>query len=236
LKNLRQRVITAIIGLLILAVILVFYGTYAFNAAIVLLSALAVWEMAGLAVKNRKTARSGQFAAVIIFSVIIPFCFLCAILMRSDFGEAQGRYYLFMALGAAWLADTGGYFVGSKFGKHKLAPVISPKKTVEGMIGGIIAATLLMMPVTAAYIYFAGLLDVSMSADYTRILIAMPPLAVIGMLGDLCMSAIKRQFGVKDYGSIMPGHGGVLDRFDSVLFTLPAVYALVQYFPVVFLR
>jgi phosphatidate cytidylyltransferase len=75
-----------------------------------------------------------------------------------------------------------------------------------------------------------------MSADYMIILIVMPFLAVIGMLGDLCMSAVKRWFGVKDFGSIMPGHGGVLDRFDSVLFTLPAVYALIQCFPVVFLN
>ena len=104
------------------------------------------------------------------------------------------------------------------FGKHKLAPVVSPKKTVEGAIGGVVGATALMMLVvflmnryTSLDIHYAGAAVMGAAG------------AVIGQIGDLSFSIIKRQTGIKDYGHIFPGHGGVLDRFDSVIFVAPVV-------------
>ncbi len=115
-----------------------------------------------------------------------------------------------------WSNDSGGYFVGRKFGKHKLAPVLSPKKTWEGFIGGLVFVIAIVLFYFKVYPFLA--------ADYYVIL----ALAVIGacfaQLGDLMMSGLKRTFKVKDSGRLIPGHGGILDRFDSFLIVLPTVY------------
>ena len=121
----------------------------------------------------------------------------------------------------AWGSDTFAYLVGVKFGKHKLAPVLSPKKSVEGSVGGVIGAGVL-----TAVFFFVGT-----KVGYMRNTELIPLFTLGGMaaaafsqVGDIAASAIKRQMGIKDYGFIMPGHGGVLDRFDSVLFTAPVIY------------
>jgi len=186
-----------------------------------------------LILKNHRDVRFEQASMIFLFSILIPLCFACAVYIRADFGGVLGRYYFLMGLGAAWLSDTGAYFTGMKFGRRKLAPAISPKKTIEGVIGGAVTATIMMCVLTFIYIQIAGSAGVNMSARYGVIILAMPFLSLAGVLGDLTMSSIKRQFGLKDYGNIMPGHGGVLDRFDSVLFTLPSVYILIQHFPIV---
>ena len=112
----------------------------------------------------------------------------------------------------AFLSDTGAYFAGLKFGKHKLAPVISPKKTVEGVIGGILGAVLGMV------IYCAVLqLGFGFRVNYLLALLYGVAGSAAGVFGDLCFSVIKRQTGIKDYGNLIPGHGGILDRFDSMI-------------------
>jgi phosphatidate cytidylyltransferase len=132
-----------------------------------------------------------------------------------------GLVYSWMPFIFAFGSDTGAYFVGSKFGKHKLTPQLSPKKSVEGAIGGIVTVALLM----AVYFYVCYRLDDSLSnALVVRYMVLGVIGAVFSQLGDLAASSIKRYKGIKDYGKIMPGHGGVLDRFDSVLFTIPVVF------------
>ncbi len=121
----------------------------------------------------------------------------------------------------AFGSDTGAYFIGSKFGKHKLTPELSPKKSVEGAIGGIASSAIL----TTIY----GCVVSSADIGFFNIIIyifAGAVGSVLAQFGDLAASSIKRYVGIKDYGKLMPGHGGVLDRFDSVLFTLPLVYLL----------
>lgn len=113
--------------------------------------------------------------------------------------------------------DIGAYFIGSKFGKHKLAPVLSPNKTIEGSIGGIVFALIL----TAIYLNFY-----SFTYSYGIMLGLSIILSITGQYGDLVASRLKRHFQVKDAGNIFPGHGGVLDRFDSVLFTLAVAMLL----------
>ena len=138
-------------------------------------------------------------------------------------------YLIWLPLICAWGSDTFAYFVGVKFGKHKLAPVLSPKKSIEGSVGGVIGAGVL----TVVYFLVCDRLGFIPEEN------GAPPVAVTGFaigalsaafsqVGDIAASTIKRQMNVKDYGNIMPGHGGILDRFDSVLFTAPMIYILMN--------
>lgn len=126
----------------------------------------------------------------------------------------HGRFVFFLVFIAAWGCDTFAYLVGTLIGKHKLIPEISPKKTVEGAIGGTIATMLLF----ALYGFLVGRYWGNGTQPRYGLLIAYGfVLAVVGQIGDLIASAIKREHGIKDYGNILPGHGGIMDRFDSIL-------------------
>ena len=127
----------------------------------------------------------------------------------------------------SWITDTFAYFTGLAFGKHKLAPSISPKKTIEGSVGGIIGVTAI---ITAYSVICSNIMKLDVNI-YAVIAIGLLS-GVFSQLGDLCASVIKRENGVKDFGKIMPGHGGVMDRFDSFLFVAPTVYYILEIFPV----
>lgn len=138
----------------------------------------------------------------------------------------HGLFFVIMALGSAWITDAGAYFAGRFFGKHKLAPNLSPKKTVEGAVGG--ALTTLLVGNVAAYVY-ALYFGAGGSVNFLVLSVVLVVSAVISMYGDLFASAFKRHYDVKDFGNIMPGHGGVIDRFDSVLAVAPLfAFALSQ--------
>lgn len=141
-----------------------------------------------------------------------------------------GMYYFFVAAFCALVTDTGAYFAGTLFGKHKLCPVLSPKKTVEGAIGGLIVCVIVVILYTGIYSNFTDGIE---STNYVALIIGTVIASVGGMLGDLFASAVKRYFGVKDYGNFFPGHGGVLDRVDSLMFSFPIIYNFIQYFPFV---
>ena len=133
----------------------------------------------------------------------------------------DGLFSLWLVFLCSWGCDTFAYCVGMLFGKHKLAPVLSPKKSIEGAIGGVLGAAAL------GAIYGAVVnrhMVMEKAALYFAIICATG--AVISQFGDLFASGIKRQHGIKDYGKLIPGHGGILDRFDSVIFTAPMIYAL----------
>lgn len=138
-----------------------------------------------------------------------------------------GLWNTFAVFVGAWITDSCAYFAGRAFGKHKLAPVISPKKTVEGSIGGIVGTALIM----CLYGFLVGQFT-AVSPRYIPLLALGLLCGVVSQLGDLSASAVKREYGIKDYGNIMPGHGGVMDRFDSVLFVAPLVYHFVSVFPI----
>ena len=128
-----------------------------------------------------------------------------------------GIYYLLLVLNFACVCDMGAYFVGVSLGKTKLCPEISPKKTVEGALGGIISSVIVSLVITLCFSKFDKILPVMLLTI---------PLCVVGIAGDLFASIIKRKVGIKDYGNLIPGHGGILDRVDSVLFISPLVYCL----------
>lgn len=130
-----------------------------------------------------------------------------------------GAIYIWLAFVGTWASDTFAFFVGSKFGRHKLAPAVSPGKTWEGFAGGVVGSILAVAGMGAAC-------DVPLVHSLVIGLLV----GVVGPLGDLVESAIKRSAGVKDSGRLLPGHGGVLDRFDSVMFTAPTVYYYIYAF------
>ena len=170
-----------------------------------------------------------QVGMAFFLSLVIPIFFSTSIYIRDSLGSQAGMFLLFFAMTGAWLCDSCAYFVGRKFGRRKLAPIISPKKTIEGAIGGIVIATILMLLMGMVYAHSVSSSGVDIYINYPAIAIFAPIVCVMGIFGDLSASVIKRRFGAKDYGNIMPGHGGVLDRCDSFLFTMPTVYVLARY-------
>lgn len=154
-------------------------------------------------------------------AILIPYSF-GTLLNMSMIPGSRGVYMIVITLCAAWLADSGAYFAGTFFGKRKLCPEISPKKTVEGLIGGVISNGVLMVVMTLVF----DLATDTFEPKYFMLFIAGMAAALVGLIGDLTASEIKRQCGIKDYGNIMPGHGGVMDRFDSVLLVAPFMYYL----------
>ncbi len=157
-------------------------------------------------------ARIFKLAAATL-SIVPAWCALA--LIHAE--RPSGHYWLLLALAIVWAADSGAYFAGRKFGKHKLSPRVSPNKTIEGLIGGVIAGMLVAM-IAAPFIgaKLSDLPAVALVAAWT---------ILFSVVGDLFESLLKRHVGAKDSGDVIPGHGGVLDRIDSVLAALP-VFAL----------
>lgn len=131
--------------------------------------------------------------------------------------RAQSVWVILYALLIVWITDSGAYLIGRKLGKHKLAPHVSPNKTWEGSIGG----SLVSVIVVGLYLVFS---PVKFAYSLPIMLLLTVVLSVGGQIGDLIESAFKRHYGVKDSGKILPGHGGILDRFDSLLFVLPLMH------------
>ena len=146
----------------------------------------------------------------------ISFLFSFFILTRN---MEKGYLYIWFILIGGWVTDSGAYFVGKFFGKHKLIPVISPKKTIEGAVGGVVICTIIML---LYGLFIKSYYAVNISIIHYLILGVV--VSIFGQLGDLSASAIKRSTGIKDFGNIIPGHGGIIDRFDSILFVAPIVY------------
>jgi len=139
-----------------------------------------------------------------------------------------GRYVIMIPFIMAFMSDAGAYFVGMKYGKHKLAPVVSPNKTIEGVGGGLAGAMIGML-------LYAIVMDLILKFDVNYGFAILYGLlgSCVGTFGDLCFSVIKRQTGIKDYGNLIPGHGGVLDRFDSLVLVAPLVEALHLILPII---
>ena len=190
----------------------------AYVIALVLVMLLAM-------LKGYSHTKFEDVAISVFASVIVPYGFSIFVRLRDMFDNEQlGIYLIFFALICALGTDSGAQLGGIAFGKHKMSPNISPKKTVEGSICGVIFSVALNAIAIVLYNCFA---DVKLeTAKIIVLLVCAVPISVMGMMGDLSASVLKRNFGIKDFGKIFPGHGGVMDRFDSSLFTLPLVYVL----------
>lgn len=154
------------------------------------------------------------------FSLIYAPVMLSFVLLTRQLDD--GIYLVWMIFISSWISDTFAYLAGVMLGRHKLAPVLSPKKSVEGSVGGIVGAALFGA-------LFGAYLDSSLGQEqYVMILAVVGGVgSVISQVGDLAASAVKRNHEIKDYGNLIPGHGGIMDRFDSVIFTAPITYFLI---------
>ena len=154
------------------------------------------------------------------FSLIYAPVMLSFVLLTRQLDD--GIYLVWMIFISSWISDTFAYLAGVMLGRHKLAPVLSPKKSVEGSVGGIVGAALFGA-------LFGAYLDSTLGQEqYVMILAVVGGVgSVISQVGDLAASAVKRNHEIKDYGNLIPGHGGIMDRFDSVIFTAPITYFLI---------
>lgn len=182
------------------------YGMMGVLAAFVLLMFVYVFAYP----KFQAGQVMAAFFGVVYVAVMLSFIYLTRNL-------PDGKFIVWLIFLCSWGCDTCAYCVGMLIGKHKMAPVLSPKKSVEGAVGGVAGAALLGVAYGAA--------TQGPMAEYAVICAVG---AMISMVGDLAASAIKRNQGIKDYGKLIPGHGGILDRFDSVIFTAPIIYFLAK--------
>lgn len=182
-------------------------------AYIVTVTAILLWR--------HKNIKTGPFSLSTYYALLITACMssLCGTVKLA--GNAAVCCLIFTFMGS-WVADSGAYFAGTFFGKHKLCPEISPKKTVEGLIGGAITNGIAF----AAFAFGAN--AILGDEIFSPIIFALLGIVCcfLGLLGDLTASLIKRECGIKDYGNIMPGHGGAMDRFDSVIYVAPFMLAV----------
>lgn len=281
----KTRIITAAVGLCLLAVVLAFFDTVFFDLVLALICLIGMhevysamgfgrrqWYLFAMAIPytmlimlsssaavravilpasflvvlyyniclivKHGTLDFGRLAGFVYFGGVILFCFYSLIYLKRQLPIDQygydAVYFILLILCFAWGGDTAAYFAGRAFGRHKLAPIVSPHKTVEGAVGGVIGSMVAGLLVTFVYGLLSGRLQVftvNINPQHYLVILGLGALAsVLGILGDLFASAVKRQVGIKDYGTIFPGHGGILDRFDSVMFIAPFVSIAVRHF------
>ena len=276
----KTRIITAIVGIIVLIGVMFTFDTPIFNLVIAVLTLIAVHEIYNALGFEKKdwplyvvqipyvllvmlsgyggvrgllllpasfvlvvfyaiylVVRNGSISyqkasGLVMFSGIVIFCFYSFILLKEllpvDRYGYDAVFFILLSLCFAWGGDTCAYFAGRAFGKHKLCPVISPKKTVEGAIGGVLGTMAFGVIITLVYSVAADRMEAFTRSNigvsmYVIIALLGCVAAVLGIYGDLFASVVKRQCGIKDYGTIFPGHGGILDRFDSVMFIAPFV-------------
>ena len=169
--------------------------------------------------------RFDKVAVCFVAGLLLPYMLSNPVRIMNVF---SGRYMVLLPFVAAFMGDTGAYFIGRSFGHKKLAPVISPNKTVEGLIGSV-AFGVISMLVYGMVLQFAFELKI----NYFFAVIYGVVGAVSGAFGDLCFSVIKRQTGIKDFGNLIPGHGGILDRFDATIVVGCVMEILIQWIPMV---
>ena len=275
----KTRIITAVVGIVVLIGVLFTFDTLIFNLVITAITLIALheiyaalgfekqgWPLLGVLVPYtflimlssyelfRRLVMPASFLVVLfyaiylvvrngtisyqkasglaMFSGIVIFCFYSFIRLKEllpveEYGY-DAVFFILLILCFAWGGDTCAYFAGRAFGKHKLCPVVSPKKTVEGAIGGVLGTMVFGVAATLIYSIAADRMEAFTRSNigvsmYVVIALLACVAAVLGIYGDLFASVVKRQCGIKDYGTIFPGHGGMLDRFASVMFMAPFV-------------
>ena len=219
-KHIRLVAYTAVMGFLVSAWSFWGMGYVWFLLGILLFSVILFAEV----LVSHGKLPFAQIAVCIVGGLLIPYLLTSLVRIRC---VEQGRALVLIPFVVAFLSDSGAYFAGRFFGKNKLAPVISPNKTVEGMIGGVLTGIIGM-------VIFCLVLQLGFDfqINYAYAVAYGLTGSLAGVFGDLAFSAIKRQTGIKDYGNLIPGHGGVLDRFDSMVIVAPLVEALLILMPV----
>ncbi len=202
------------VGIIAIYIILLFSTLiFAFYAIVLLLIALMIVYV--LQYPRFPTSKMMQvFFGVIYVGVMLSFVYLTRM-------SEKGLKLVWLIFIASWICDTCAYLTGMLIGKHKLAPVLSPKKSIEGSVGGVVGAAIVGL-------IYGIIIDLGDAAWVPAVICGAG--GIISQFGDLTASAIKRNHDIKDYGRLIPGHGGILDRFDSVIITAPIVFILSQVF------
>ena len=195
----------------------------AVHAVLLLLVLAFVMVLFAEVMRDHVKVRFAMIAMTFVAGFMMPYLLSAVIRILC---MKVGRYFILIPFLAAYMNDAGAYFVGMKFGKHKLAPVVSPNKTIEGLAGGL-AASVVGMILYGLLLQFAFQFQV----NYLLCILYGILGGAAGVFGDLCFSVVKRQTGIKDYGNLFPGHGGVLDRFDSLMTVAPLIEALLILLP-----
>lgn len=190
-----------------------------------------------LMLHNHENTKFSDVSFVTMSSLFVPFAFTRLMYFRDiavyypdkGYTNAHGIFLILFILFSACMTDTCAYFAGSLLGKHKLCPKISPKKTVEGAVGGVIGCAIAN---TVLYAVYSNFIFETSANNYASIVVASVITSIVGMCGDLTASLIKRNYGIKDFGNLIPGHGGIMDRFDSIMFVSAAFYAVFNIFEV----
>lgn len=254
----KRRIVTGIIGGSFIALI-TYLGGFWFESVYFLITFIGVFELARVFMSDRKLPYEAivnyllliaiyfviSFEYKISISTILQIFIACNFIFyitgkginatRLSHALLIGMYvivfmyymiklndtpYVWLVYLIAFGTDTFAYFVGVTMGRHKLCPLLSPKKTIEGALGGVVGSTILSI----IFFYILGINNIF------SIIIFSILASILSMFGDLFASKIKREYAIKDYGNLLPGHGGILDRFDSILFVAPVVYYFVTYF------
>ncbi|NCE64252.1 phosphatidate cytidylyltransferase [Pseudoflavonifractor sp. 524-17] len=177
------------------------------------------------AIHSHKAVTMEKMGGAFFLSVMIPFFLSSFVRIRLMEGW---RYLIVLPFAAAFASDAFALFAGMRFGKRKLAPELSPKKTVEGAFGGFVGSSFTLLLYGVVVYQFGAQVE-----NYAMLTLYGMMGSVISQFGDLAFSYIKREYGIKDYGNILPGHGGVLDRFDSVIFCAPLMELLIRWLPAI---
>lgn len=219
LSNKKGLLIISVVADVVMTICIISRITAVFPAIYVWLVALFIYYMS-----TRPNTELKDIATSFVLTVYVCFMFGHLLII---YGMNKGATLIWSVLVCAFLTDTFAMLGGRFFGKHKLCPQLSPKKTVEGAICGVIGCVISMMVYCLICQKFLGY-----NPNYLNALIIGAGASVVSQLGDLSASCIKRQFGIKDYGNIMPGHGGVMDRIDSLLFVSPFICYALTIFPI----
>lgn len=220
----------AMAGILLYGIATPFLEFYSLQAYLPLAQFVCLMLVFVEFLRNSKTFHVEQMAFMIMTAILVTKS-LCMVIALKN-ADTHGMLYVVLALCGGWIADSGAYFAGISLGKHKLCPEISPKKTVEGFVGGILSNMIVFGLICLVYGIIRRNSGMELSVNYFSACLLGAVCALVSVAGDLCASVVKRQKGIKDYGSIMPGHGGLMDRFDSVLFVVPALYGCLTLFSI----
>lgn len=218
-KHLRLNIYT-----MVMAFLVAIWSYFGANRGVAMLGiTLFLVALFGEMMHDFEAVQFRDLTLCLFSGLLVPFLLCSLVRIHTMY---LGRFMILVPFVAAFLSDTGAYFAGRAFGKHKLAPKVSPNKTIEGVVGGVISAVVGML------IYGLVLRLAFKFRVYFGYALVYGILGSLGgVFGDLCFSVIKRQTGIKDYGNLIPGHGGILDRFDSMMIVGPLMEALLMIIP-----